>query len=110
MRRPRDLYCDALFRELAGKRAGFRYLPVISAAQPGDDWPGAAGFVHEAAERLFAGRFDGWQAYLCGPPPMIEACIATLMRGRLFERSIHTESFITAAEAPAVRSPLARRL
>jgi ferredoxin-NADP reductase len=37
-------------------------------------------------------------AYLCGPPPMIEACIRTLMKGRLFERDIFTERFVTAAD------------
>jgi len=38
---------------------------------------------------------------------MIEACIATLMQGRLFERDIHVEKFLTAAQAQqGRRSPL----
>ena len=50
--------------------------------------------------------FRGHKAYLCGPPLMIDACITTLMQGRLFERDIYTEKFISAADAQQVRSPL----
>ncbi|MDO3385502.1 phenol hydroxylase, partial [Gilvimarinus sp. SDUM040013] len=51
-----------------------------------------------AANAHFNGRFDGNKAYLCGPPPMIDAAITTLMQGRLFERDIHMERFVTAAD------------
>lgn len=39
---------------------------------------------------------------------MIEACLRTLMHGRLFERDIFTEKFLTAADgaSAAARSPL----
>jgi phenol hydroxylase P5 protein len=110
-RRPHDLHFRADFEALALRHENFRYLPVLSAAQPEDGWQGMHGFVHEAAERLYNGRFAGMQAYLCGPPPMIEACIGTLMRGRLFEADIFTERFVTAGDAgSATRSPLFKRL
>jgi phenol hydroxylase P5 protein len=41
---------------------------------------------------------------------MIEACITTLMQGRLFERDIYTEKFISAADANQTRSPLFKRV
>ena len=68
--------------------------------------------MHDAAGRQFNHRFEGHKAYLCGPPAMIEACIRTLMQGRLFERDIYTEKFLTAADAAQglARSPLFRRL
>ena len=68
------------------------------------------GFVHEAAQRAFNGDFSGNKAYLCGPPLMIDACINTLMQGRLFERDIYTEKFISAADAQQVRSPLFKNI
>jgi hypothetical protein len=34
---------------------------------------------------------------------MIDACISTLMQGRLFERDIYTEKFISAADAQQVQ-------
>ena len=57
-------------------------------------------------------RFAGLRAYLCGPPPMIEACIRVLMKGRLFERDIFTETFVTAGDGKAAlaRSPLFKRI
>ena len=39
---------------------------------------------------------------------MIEACIRALMKGRLFERDIYTEKFVTAGDGAQAlaRSPL----
>ena len=107
-----ELYYDDEFRALAAEHANFSYVPALSAAaeSDGDDWTGARGFVHDAAKAHFAGNFTGHQAYLCGPPPMVEACIATLMQGRLFERDIFTEKFLSAADAQGARSPLFQRL
>ncbi len=105
-----ELYYDAEFRALAARHAHFHYVPALSNEPEGTDWDGARGFVHEAAQAHFQGSFQGLQAYLCGPPPMVEACIATLMKGRLFERDIFTEKFLSAADAQGARSPLFQRL
>ncbi len=105
-----ELYYDAEFRELAARHPHFTYVPALSGDAECGDWSGARGFVHEAAREHFAGNFSGRKAYLCGPPPMVEACISTLMQGRLFERDIYTEKFISAADAQATRSPLFKRV
>jgi phenol hydroxylase P5 protein len=105
-----ELYYDAEFRALAERHPNFTYVPALSHEPEGSDWSGARGFVHEAAKAHFDGNFAGRKAYLCGPPPMIEACITTLMQGRLFERDIYTEKFLSAADAQATRSPLFQRV
>jgi phenol hydroxylase P5 protein len=105
-----ELYYDAEFRALAATHPNFTYVPALSAEPEGADWDGARGFVHEAAQAHFKGNFAGHKAYLCGPPPMVEACIATLMQGRLFERDIYTEKFLSAADAQGSRSPLFKRV
>ncbi|OUM04043.1 NADH:ubiquinone reductase (Na(+)-transporting) subunit F [Variovorax sp. JS1663] len=107
-----ELYYRELFEALADRYPNFTYIPVLSDLPPGDDWAGARGFAHEALKENFANDFRGHKAYLCGPPPMTEACIATLMQGRLFERDIYTEKFFTAADAAsaAPRSPLFKAL
>ena len=66
--------------------------------------------MHEAAKAHFDNRFSGHHAYLCGPPLMIDACINTLMQGRLFEADIFTEIFLSAADSQKVRSPLFRKI
>ena len=66
--------------------------------------------MHEAAQQHFNGDFSGHKAYLCGPPAMIESCLGTLMQGRLYERDIYAEKFITAADAAKPRSALFKRV
>lgn len=105
-----ELYYHDEFVELQRRYAHFTYVPALSDEPPGGDWSGARGFVHDAAREHFGGRFAGHKTYLCGPPAMIEACISTLMQGRLFERDIYTERFITAADANKARSPLFQRV
>jgi phenol hydroxylase P5 protein len=103
-----ELYDDALFRQLAASHANFSYVPALSAPAPDDHWDGATGFVHEVASRHFNGDFRQHKAYMCGPPLMIDACITALIRGRLFERDMFMEKFISAAdtETGTRRSPL----
>ncbi len=101
-----ELYYHDEFVALAGQHPNFRYVPALSHEPEDSDWEGFRGFVHDAAKAAFDNDFRGHKAYLCGPPLMIEACITTLMQGRLFERDIYTEKFISAADAQQVRSPL----
>jgi phenol hydroxylase P5 protein len=106
-----ELYYDAEFRALADKHANFTYVPALSSEPEGSDWTGARGFVHEAAKAHFNNDFRGHKAYLCGPPAMIEACISTLMQGRLFERDIYMEKFFSAADASQqLKSPLFKNI
>ncbi|MCC7411553.1 MAG: 2Fe-2S iron-sulfur cluster binding domain-containing protein [Gammaproteobacteria bacterium] len=106
-----ELYYREQFEALAATHPAFTYVPALSEPTPGDAWAGATGFVHEVAESHFEGRFEGMKAYLCGPPPMIDACLTSLIRGRLFEQHIYMESFLTAADGavPARRSALFRK-
>jgi phenol hydroxylase P5 protein len=105
-----ELYYHAEFEALAREHANFRYIPVLSDEPAESGWQGARGFAHEAAVEAFGNDFRRHKAYLCGPPLMIEACISALMQGRLFERDIYTEKFLSAADAQQVRSPLFRAL
>ena len=106
-----ELYYHADFVELAARHPNFRYVPALSEPTPACTWSGATGFVHDVAWQHFEGDFREHKAYLCGPPPMIEASIRTLMKGRLFERDIHTEKFLSAADASQqARSPLFKHL
>ena len=109
-RTPAELYDHARFLALAAQHPNFRYLAVVNEAD--EHWPGPTGFVHEAADALYARRYAGHKAYVCGPPAMVEACVRSLMQGRLFEPDIYTEKFLSAADAKLAlaRSPLFRRL
>ena len=105
-----ELYYHEEFLALAQKHPNFSYVPALSHEPEGSDWTGFRGFVHEAAKAHFDNDFRNHKAYLCGPPLMIDACISTLMQGRLFERDIYMEKFISAADAQQVRSPLFKNI
>jgi len=109
-RNQRELYYHAEFVALATQHAHFTYVPALSDEPADSDWTGFRGFVHDAAKAHFNGDFRGHKAYLCGPPLMINACISTLMQGRLFERDIYTEKFFSAGDAQQIRSPLFKKL
>lgn len=111
VRAERDLYGRAEFEALAAAHPNFRYVPALSDEPQDSGWTGERGFVHDVARRLCGGNFEGNTAYLCGPPPMIEACVAALMQGRLFEKHIFTEKFLTARDgAEKPKSPVFKRL
>ncbi|MBY6346313.1 2Fe-2S iron-sulfur cluster binding domain-containing protein [Providencia rettgeri] len=107
-----ELYHADHFYQLAEKHDNFHYIPALNAPLQDDAWEGFVGFVHEAVGQFFEQRCSGNKAYLCGPPPMIEAAISTLMQSRLFERDIHMEQFLTAADGATgkVRSALFKRI
>jgi len=105
-----ELYYHEHFEKLVATYSNFTYLPVLSNEPEESGWAGRRGFVHDAAKEHFNNDFRGHKAYLCGPPVMIDACITTLMQGRLFERDIYTEKFFSAADAQQVRSPLFKKI
>lgn len=107
-----DVYCADVFADLAARHPNFTYVATLSQHDGSQPWTGATGYVHEVAAEHFEGSFKGRNAYLCGPPQMIEAAIRALMKGRLFERDIYTERFVTQQDGNAAlaRSPLFKRI
>ncbi len=107
-----ELYNRERLEALTQTHANFHYIPALNEPTDADGWTGFTGFVHEAAKDYFDGRFNGHKAYLCGPPPMINAAISALMQGRVFEADIHMEKFLTAADGAAseTRSALFKRI
>lgn len=75
-----DLYHENEIRAIAARwhtHKSFEFVQVLSEEPAGSAWPGARGFVTDCvkAELLDSGRVraDQATAFLCGPPPMIEA-------------------------------------
>jgi phenol hydroxylase P5 protein len=90
-----ELYNREKFEQLVKEYPNFRYIPALNAPKPEDQWTGFTGYVHEAVANYFENKCSGHKAYL---PPMIDAAISTLMQSRLFEKDIHTERFLSAAD------------
>ncbi|POP54491.1 NADH:ubiquinone reductase (Na(+)-transporting) subunit F [Zhongshania marina] len=109
-RNKEELYYHSIFLDMADRYPNFNYVPALSDENSDSAWDGYRGFVHEAAQEYFKNNFSGHNAYLCGPPLMIDSCITTLMQGQLFEKDIYLEKFISAADAQKSTSPLFKKL
>ncbi|WP_442782593.1 CDP-6-deoxy-delta-3,4-glucoseen reductase [Collimonas fungivorans] len=71
-RRPQDLYMMALCEEWAATLPDFTFVPVISNAQPEDQWQGRRGFVHQAVIDDLP-DLSAYQVYACGAPVVVES-------------------------------------
>jgi propane monooxygenase reductase subunit len=92
-RQRRDLfYLDQLGR-LARRWPGFRFIPALSMASPEDEWDGETGFITDVLDRTLANEQTGTQAYLCGPPPMIDAALPVLTRKGITQERIFYDKF-----------------
>ncbi|MBQ0725103.1 MAG: 2Fe-2S iron-sulfur cluster binding domain-containing protein [Cycloclasticus sp.] len=107
-----ELYYKNLFESLQQQYQNFKYVPGLSGPDIEPEWDGLTGYIHEAAKEKMNGKFEGYRAYMCGPPMMIDACITALMRGRLFEKDMFMEKFFNAADAEAEskKSPLFKNI
>lgn len=92
-----DLYCLAEIEEISARwGAAFRFLPVLS-CEPGDsDWQGARGLVVDHASQL--PELPNSQAYLCGPPPMVDAAEALLSRLGVPAANIFADRFFDRSQ------------
>jgi propane monooxygenase reductase component len=73
-----------------------RFVPALSEDTNG--WKGERGLITEVVDRCEADLADV-DAYLCGPPPMVDAAIELLVARGLPEGQIHFDKFTTTADA-----------
>jgi naphthalene 1,2-dioxygenase ferredoxin reductase component len=101
VRAERDLYLEDHFRALAAKHANLRFVPVLS--EPGAPTGRRTGFLSEAIGKDFA-DFDGFKAYLAGPPIMVETCTHVLKHQGLARQNCHADAFYTEADKAKLES------
>jgi propane monooxygenase reductase component len=94
----RDLFHLAELAALEERLPNFRFVPALSEAEPGDGWDGETGLITDVVARRES-ALAGHEAYLCGPPPMIDAAIPVLQAKGCGEARIFYDKFtITASE------------
>ena len=62
-----------------------------------DEWDGETGFVTDVVKR-HATDLTGAHAYVCGPPPMVEAALPLLARLGVEEKRIYYDKFTTTGD------------
>jgi len=89
-----DLFHLDELEELGSRLPGFTFVPALSEAGDGDGWAGESGLITDVVERL-EGDLAEVDAYLCGPPPMVDAAIAMLEAAGVPEAHIYFDKFTT---------------
>jgi propane monooxygenase reductase component len=89
----RDLFYLDEIRELGERLPGeFRFVPALSEPGLDDEWDGETGLITEVVVRL-EGDLTGTEAYLAGPPPMIDAAIPVLQSKGVDGDKIYYDKF-----------------
>ena len=71
------------------------FVPALS--EDCNGWKGESGLITDVVDRL-EGDVTEVDAYVCGPPPMVEATIALLERKGVPEAHIYYDKFTTTAD------------
>ena len=90
-----DLYDIRLLDAWTSRSGNFSYAIALSAEPQGSGWTGPLGTVTELlADTVYDGF--GAEAFLCGPPPMIDAAMPVLADIGLEPDDIHADRFSPA--------------
>lgn len=91
-----DLCFTGELHEIAAKLPDFTYIPALSHESPAD-WDGETGLITDVVKRR-AASLAGAHAYVCGPPPMVEAAVPLLQTLGVAEKRIYFDKFTTTGE------------
>ncbi len=91
-RSKKDLYYTEEFVELSKEFPNFQYIPALSDPLPEDNWEGEVGLITDVVDR-FTDDLSDAEAYLCGSPGMINACINVLNKHKINSKNVFYDKF-----------------
>jgi propane monooxygenase reductase subunit len=92
-REEEDLFHLDELQTLAAALPNLRFVPALSHA----DWEGETGLITDVVDRSEPDLAEV-DAYLCGPPPMVDAATELMLRRGAAESHIHFDKFTTTAD------------
>jgi len=95
-RGPGDLFHLQELAELEQALPHFRFVPALSDCGEDEDWEGERGLITDVVTR-HEEELTEVDAYLCGPPPMVDAAIALLDQKGVPESRVYYDKFTTTA-------------
>ena len=93
VRSPRDIYGMPWLQELKRAHPNLNAHVVVTAGA--DDAVQRAGLVTDAVEQDWA-SLEGWRAYLCGAPPMVEAATLLVKSKGIEPERIYADAFYSS--------------
>jgi Na+-transporting NADH:ubiquinone oxidoreductase subunit F len=88
-----DIFYIEMYEELAKQHPNFHVVYGLSEPKDDDDWDGETGFIHLSLDKMIEPGGDKRQAFLCGPPPMIDAVTRVLQAKGLEDNRIFYDEF-----------------
>jgi propane monooxygenase reductase component len=95
-RSPRDLFHTEELTALEERLPNFRFVPALSDCGEEEDWGGERGLITDVVARCEP-ELTEVDAYLCGPPPMVDAAIGLLVQKGVPESRVYYDKFTTTA-------------
>jgi len=86
----KDLCFEDELHALEAALPNFTYVPALSE----EDWDGETGLITDVVKR-HEQNLKGAHAYVCGPPPMVEAAMVVLGQLGVAEKQIYFDKFTT---------------
>lgn len=91
-RTKKDLFLVDTMEQLEKDLPDFTFIPGLSDPDDEDDWKGETGLITEILDRKVP-KTDNHEAYLCGSPGMIDACVEVLRKKGMPEELIFYDKF-----------------
>ncbi len=91
-RTPKDIYFTEEYAKLSQEMADFTHIPAISEPSDGDGWTGEKGLITQVMDRRLE-DLSGAEAYMCGPPVMIEFATKLLCAKGMRQDRIYFDKF-----------------
>lgn len=102
-RTPDELYHVERIGRLCGMSSDLEFIPVVQQPHPG--WTGEAGLVTEAIARRMV-SLRGYDAYLCGPPPMVAAARDLVLELGVRGPNLYYDTFVPTGTDDTVPAPV----
>jgi len=88
----KDLFLVDEMKQFEQDLPAFTFIPALSEPDPEDNWQGETGLITEVLDRRM-GDLSEHEAYLCGSPLMIDACVEVLKRKGMPDELIYYDKF-----------------
>jgi Na+-transporting NADH:ubiquinone oxidoreductase subunit F len=90
-----NLYLTEELEALRERLPRLTFIPVLSAPEAADQWNGATGLVTEAVDQWCKDGNPAEEAYLCGSPGMLDACLTVLTGNGIAKDRIYFDKFVS---------------
>lgn len=91
-RSKKDLFLVDEMKDIEKQLPNFEFIPALSDPDPEDNWEGEVGLITDVLDKHLESG-NNVEAYLCGSPGMIDACVKVLTSNGVPEEKIYYDKF-----------------